>query len=62
MNVSTLQLEALLNDVDIELDKLHRKCEFNRDKDAALVMNGKSYGMAEVARMIQQKINNSRNS
>jgi len=62
MNVSTLQLEALLNDVDIELDKLHRKCEFNRDKDAVLVMNGKSYGMAEVARMIQQKINNSRNS
>jgi len=60
MNVSTLQLKALLNDVSIELDKLHRQCEFNRDKDEVLSLKGQSYGMARVAKMIQQEINNSR--
>tara|TARA_R110000764_G_C10766210_1_gene354280 strand:+ start:362 stop:550 length:189 start_codon:yes stop_codon:yes gene_type:complete len=62
MNVSTLQLKALLNDVCIEIDKLHRQCEFNRDKDAVLSMRGESYGMAIVAKMIEQEINNSKNS
>jgi len=62
MNVSTLQLKVLLNDVSIEIDKLQRQCELNPDQESVVSMRGQSYGMARVARMIEKEINNSKSS